>query len=737
MYPTRPLLALAFFAAGLGGCHEGGTSASSSGSPPACTSPLGGSPEPVARHSSSIALSPDDKTLYVVNADSDTVSIIDTASRKLLQEIQLGSGPVMGPVVDGNPRYTPAVEPRYLALSPARGMLYVTGKHSSPGTLYGIDVATGKVTGTVQVGSEPAGVLVAPDESAIYVAVSQEAKVVEVDPCTMAVIATIPLSSPSPYPPKPWALGWSLDDKTLYVTDLLAPYVMSIDVASMAVSSINIPDYASRGDPRYANGTARGLYDVVARPGTSDALWVPHMMLANKPAQAMVGDLHPPLGTVLEFDTTAFPTLSVLADGAFVTRLSTNTTFTGAVPDNGQFGLDVVSGPQAVEFTPDGHYALMLDNASEDVMLVDADARQEAPNGLLHPLYASSPPGHMEQGLVLSSDGTTAYIDERNTRDVRVIQLDTSVLACPVLPGTPLTVDDPPIARSNNPDPMPAQYRAGQMVFFTSNQVLTPITQNNWIACSTCHVEGRSDAVTWLFTEGPRDTPSNAGGLLDTGFLLRTADRRAVEDYWRTIVTEMGGSDFSACDTETSTDACPASPMLATYLTEVASFVNYALPAPIPPTTDPTLVAAGEKLFTDPTVGCATCHNGPAHTDSGFGNPTLDLTAPVQCTTTLIGGAPAENTVLLHNVGTCNATAFPDVAHQDVPAPLGPMRTACCFDTPTLRGVSDSPPYLHDGSQTTLKGLLLASQMHTIKMGNLDGLSDADLDALVEYLKSL
>ncbi len=88
---------------------------------------------------------------------------------------------------------------------------------------------------------------------------------------------------------------------------------------------------------------------------------------------------------------------------------------------------------------------------------------------------------------------------------------------------------------------MPAQLRLGQKLFYSANSDDVPLTQNHWVACATCHLEGRSDAVTWHFAQGPRDTPSNAGGLLDTGFLFRTADRTQVQDYWKTINVEQGG----------------------------------------------------------------------------------------------------------------------------------------------------------------------------------------------------
>src|SRR5262249_16169614 len=162
---------------------------------------------------------------------------------------------------------------------------------------------------------------------------------------------------------------------------------------------------------------------------------------------------------------------------------------------------------------------------------------------------------------------------------------------------------------------------------------LVPITKNHWIACATCHIEGRSDAVTWRFLQGPRDTPTNAGGVADTGFLFRTADRRAVTDYWHTIVAQHGRALSTA--RHRRAPAPPADPALAPALQHPQTSATPPPPAPIPPHPDPAVVAMGQQLFTDGTVGCINCHSGPAHTDSGEGNPTLVL----------------ENKVWLHDVG--------------------------------------------------------------------------------------
>ncbi len=683
----------------------------------------------MARHSSSIAVTPDGKTVYVVNADADSVSQIDTAGSSLVREIPLGSG---HPSVDANGHYTPAVGPRALALSPLAGMLYVTGERT--GSLYGIELATGKVTFNLHVGSEPIGVLVAPDESAVYVACSNDGTVVRVDPFKGAVTATANLidgTSPSgvAIQAEPWALAWSIDGATLYATHMLAPNISALDPTSLALkSTLSIPDVApTAGNVLIPSGTARGLYDFVARPGTSGELWSAHLMLAITTAQP-----------ALAFNSTAFPTLSVFAsDGNVAADL---TTIAMNVPSDTGFG-DIVSGPRALEFTADGRWALMLDGASEDILAIDAQGRVEAANGLLHPLYASGvSPGHLQEGLVLSPDGKFAYVDERNTwsegatnsgGDVAVIGVDTSGAVIT------LSIAGPPIPRLSA-DPMPAAMRHGQFLFNTANSDLVPITNNHWIACATCHVEGRTDAVTWRFLEGPRDTPSNAGGVTHTGFLLHTADRRAVTDYWQTIDDEQGGTFFSVSPDGGKMETTDQT--LLGDLQDLQMYVNFAIPLPIPPTTDPTLVAMGAVIFNSADVGCSSCHSGPAFTDSGEGNSALIL----------------EDNVLLHDVGSCNTGVFPDVIHDDEDGnprypcalPAGATcpnsETSCVgFDTPTLRGVASSAPYLHDGSAPTIRDVLQQLEGSTGgtlgagHMGDITGLTDTQIDALVEYVRSL
>jgi cytochrome c peroxidase len=446
-----------------------------------------------------------------------------------------------------------------------------------------------------------------------------------------------------------------------------------------------VPDRGPETDPTEPHGLVRGIYDVAPRPGT-DELWVAHIMLGTDTPQP-----------ALVFNNTVFPALSILdGTGNQVARLSVQAN----VGDNGAFG-DVVSGPRSLTFSQDGRYAFVVDADSEDVLVVDAVNRVEAT--LVRPL-----PGHLPEGII--GYGSEIYVQERNTEDVVAFKVqgddgDGSALA--------ITQDGDPIP-SLSTDPM-SSLRLGQKLFYSANSDDEPLTQNHWVACATCHLEGRSDAVTWLFQQGPRDTPTNAGGLLDTGFLFRTADRSKVQDYWKTIDVEQGG-DFAPNGAQ--------QPLLDA----LAAYVNYAIPAPIPPTTDEahqlqgsalaSLRTQGETLFQQ--IGCVMCHFGPAKTDSGSGNPTLDLSGPI----------------LLHDVGTCVTSGpWPDVSHDDI---AGDPRAACAFDTPALRGLVDTAPYLHDGSAAKLEDVLPSMLRASVPANATPPvLTPAQEQALVEYLRSL
>ena len=649
--------------------------------PAGCGSSSSAPPPVQQAHSSPLAVSPDGSHLFVVHPDADSVSILQLGARSIEGEVLLaGTAPAQDPTTN---RFDPAVMPRALALDSTGANLYVTGERS--GTVYALDPKAATVRTSATVCSEPIGIVVSGDDANLFVACSQDDEVVELDAATLSVVATVTT------PRKPWTLAWAPDGKTLLVTHLLGPGVSQISTKPLSLAATwTVADGAPTDDPEDPHGRVRGIYDVVARPGTQE-LWVAHIMLGlDTPQPSLV------------FNNTVFPTLSVLdTNGQQRARLSVQAADAAGPDSPGAFG-DVVSGPRSMTFSGDGRYAFVVDSDSEDLLVVDAANRAEVT--VVRPL-----PGHLPEGVV--QFGNELYVQERNTEDVVAFQVQETDGEG----GTVTVTQDGPAFASLSTDPMPAQLRLGQKMFYSANSDEMPLTQDHWVSCATCHLEGRSDAVTWLFAQGPRDTPTNAGGLLDTGFLFRTADRTRVQDYWRTIDVEQGGQFTPGGAQEPELDA-------------LAAYANYAIPTPIPPSTDEahalqgaalaSLRSQGEMVFQQ--VGCGACHSGPAKTDSGSGNPSLDL----------------AGSVLLHDVGTCVTQGpWPDVAHDDI---AGGPRAACAFDTPALRGLVDSAPYLHDGSAATLEDVLPSMLRAAVAPGaTVPTLSASDQQALVEYLRSL
>ncbi len=619
--------------------------------------------------SSSLALSKDDHTLWIVNQDSDSVSVIDVDKRTILAEIPLGSrAPALDPATK---RFDPAVNPRALAIVSDK-KVYVVGEASN--RVYVLDAEKHTILTSIVVPAAPVSVAAAPDGSAVYVVSHEAAKITKIETATDTIIKTLDVTE------HPWGASVSADGASLFVTHiLLDPGMTVVDTAALTLKSkVPLADEprstAIPFEKRLPNGEARGLYEAVPNPKSGE-IWIPHLILAVDTPQME-----------LDFESTVFPTISTIsADGTTAgARLSFQPNVPGA---KGAFA-DSVSGPRSVAFTPDGKLALLALGQSEDVMVFDTEAKIEV--SLVRPL-----PSTMLEGIIVDHAGKHAYVDGRNTHDITVLTIDQANLKIPV------AVDGKSIERLTK-DPMPAEMRHGQRLFYTANSAKFPITKNFWVACASCHIEGGSDAVTWLFKEGQRDTPSNAGGPINTGFLLHQPLRSDVNQYDETINIEQGGN-YSLKQPAQKAD-----------LDALALYVNYGISLPQNPylAADGKLndaQARGEKTFQ---AVCVSCHGGPFYTDSAMGNPGLDFNLPI----------------LLHDLGTCVKKGdFPDKPGKDV---TGQTRAACEFDTPTLRGVFATAPYFHDGSARTL--LDVVKRLPPSK--DLPAAEQADL---VEFIKTL
>ena len=283
--------------------------------------------------------------------------------------------------------------------------------------------------------------------------------------------------------------------------------------------------------------------------------------------------------------------------------------------------------------------------------------------------------GDGPRGIVLTPDERTAYVANSLSGDVSVVDLSTFEEVTRI----PTTTS-----------PLPPQLHRGKLLFISSRS--TEISRDRWMSCESCHFDGEHDGRTWLFPDGPRNT-TNLRGLAHTRPLHWSADRDEVQDFEFTIRELQAGTGLLE---DPHPALGPSNAGRSAALDALTAFVESLQPRPSPfRQRDGTLTPEAERgqaIFHRPDVGCAACHVPPLFTD-----------------------------LLVHDIGTGHGLG----------ELLGPA-----FDTPSLRGIWHTAPYLHDGRAPTLHDVLVTHNPDD-RHGHTAHLSEAELHDLVAFLRSV
>ena len=243
--------------------------------------------------------------------------------------------------------------------------------------------------------------------------------------------------------------------------------------------------------------------------------------------------------------------------------------------------------------------------------------------------------------------------------------------------------------------PLPPDVLNGKVLFNTSSRA--DMSKNQWISCATCHFDAKMDGRTWFFRDGPRNTPSLVG-VKDTLPIHWSGDLDELQDVEGTIRNIQAGNGLaqgpSNCDP--ACDQAPANAGRSKDLDDLAAYMRSVTLSPNPNLSlDGTLTAAAERgraVFLSDQAGCAGCHVPPLYTD-----------------------------LQRHDVGT-------GVSQLE--------RKGMEFDTPSLRGIYQSAPYLHDGTAATLIDVLTTRNRED-RHGAASHLSADQLQDLVQFLLAL
>jgi YVTN family beta-propeller protein len=558
------------------------------------------------------------------------------------------------------------------------------------GSVSAVDTRLDEKIGEVFVGADLRALALSPDDRQLYVTSQGEATLTVLDAERLAILATLRVGA-EPYGVVPDPTG-----QFLYV-------------ASAATANVEVIDLRRAGQWHYRNWIVARI-PVGAKPkglaltASGARLYVTHFLsgevsvidtarreviqviaTGNDSNMAQKIALHPTSGRAylphirsnignrfLLFDSTVFPVVSAL-----------DTVSSESLPRERvdlSLGVAAANLPFDLAFSPAGERMYVVSLGSGDLSVVDLATRQR---------IARVEVGDGPRGIVVTPDGHKAYVANSLSDDVSVIDL----VALREIKRIPITQSL-----------LSAQLKRGRLLFFSSRS--TETSRDRWISCATCHFDGEHDGRTWFTTLGPRNTTSMRG-VGDTRPVHWSADRDEVQDFEFTIRELQAGTGLIRNGTPHPTTGTPnagRSADLDALAAFIASLPSKTSPYRLPwPARDPdgalTLEAQrGRLIFERQDVGCANCHVPPRYTDS-------TLAAPFS----------------KHDVGTGDG---PDER-------FGPT-----FDTPSLRGLWDSAPYLHDGSAATLRDVLITRNPQR-RHGRTSHLSEAEIRDLIAFLLSL
>ena len=147
---------------------------------------------------------------------------------------------------------------------------------------------------------------------------------------------------------------------------------------------------------------------------------------------------------------------------------------------------------------------------------------------------------------------------------------------------------------------LPADVVAGRSLFYSATSRRMS-TEGSGVTCSTCHLDGRNDGLTWPLEVGPRQTPSLAGVVSLTAPVTWDGQVPSVGDEAaHTAEVRMGGVGPTAAE-----------------IAQIQAYVDWSRRPDVPDLGSTSESALrGKAIFEREDVACAECHSGAVFTDN-------------------------------------------------------------------------------------------------------------------------
>ncbi|MGE0315729.1 MAG: beta-propeller fold lactonase family protein [Lautropia sp.] len=711
-----------------------------------------------------LQIAPDDQRVWVVNPETDTVSVVEVArdANRLLQSIPTGR------------------EPRNLAISPDGTRVFVA--NSGDDSVWVFDATSYAVLAKIPVGAEPYGLAFTPNGKRLFIANARSNSVSIVDPIAYSVSATISDVGAEPRGIAVTSDGDADDDdEKVYVTQFLGverpgeligtdkykegrvAVLASTDgrlLKRAVLQPIDDTGFRSRGS--VLGGVAAPANATDAPNAATGAF--PNLLqaIAIKGTRAYLPNTCPSPDGPVAFNVNVQSCITVLdtttdQDARQTLNMNRGVQFEVADPADERKRL-FHAVPWAIAFkrgANEGWAISLSSNVAIKVALgadgaptINAPTAAGDQGGIVRVLVGQGP-----RGIVINGADTRAYVANENSRDLSVIDLASNTVIATV-----------PTAALPSPSTEAAMRLVGKAIFDSSSGVNLPtltsaqlsgvvpnrrLSDNGWGSCFACHAFGKTDGVTWIFASGPRRSlplngTFNPRDPRDQKMLNHSGVFDEVADFELNIRTVSGAPQRAGAPAEQGlilkADGTPddqvtvsafgnaTSPPLnagrSAQLDAMAFYVATGIATPRAPvwSLDANAVARGRARFQ--AANCASCHGGGgwASERATVRPPTLDASEGI-----------AQAIDALRPVGTFDPAAANEKRANGAGA-LGKLG----YVPPSLLGAFALGPYLHNGSAPTLEAVMALVTHRSAGTGGTDTLANpADRGDLVAFLKSI
>lgn len=495
-------LAAATFVGVASGCG-GGDDDDADGAEPDANPGQGELTEP--SRSSTIQLSDNGAWVASVNPDSGSLSVFQTSDNKRLGTVATGG------------------QPSSVVIAPDNTTAFVANRADATVVrVINIDTSTPTVDETIQVGAEPTALALSPSGAILFVAEQAENRVTAISTQTLDSIGQVDVDRPRAILVTN-NLDGSDDDETLIVPEFYGtptPGGEARDDGRIGqVRRFAVGDLSDAGTIQLAPRDSG--FPRAGDPANPNVLTSPNQLgsLALAQGRIYVTSVSASPEAPTRFDNNVFPVVYVadLASGSEVRDASGSTNLArkvvDAIPNPTPQAPRFIPGDLSdIDFVPDSNISYAIGRAGDVMVRVVWDATQVSVGSSQNveiDLAGNDAIGRCQApiGVAVNRDATRAYVNCWVTRRLGVVDLGAQALATTVESApAPLGAFEESVVR-------------GERFYFTGRGRWSNAGGNGarggegWSSCGSCHPDGYSDNITWVFASGPRQTTSQDGSF--------------------------------------------------------------------------------------------------------------------------------------------------------------------------------------------------------------------------------